>query len=61
MVGDAAKVHPPAAKLNEEQHVQPASQTVSTVKKSHAMIPAACWRRNDRQVVEVRRGARSRP
>jgi len=24
MVGDAAKVHPPAAKLNEEQHMQPA-------------------------------------
>jgi hypothetical protein len=27
------------------------SQIVSTVKKSHAMIPSACWRRNARQVV----------
>jgi hypothetical protein len=26
------------------------SQTVSTVKKSHAMTPAACWLRNARQV-----------
>jgi hypothetical protein len=30
---------------------------VSTVKKSQAMIPAACWRRNDRHVVGARRGA----
>jgi hypothetical protein len=32
------------------------SQTVSTVKKSQAMIPAACCRRDVRQVV-VGRGA----
>jgi hypothetical protein len=37
------------------------SQTVSTVKKSHATIPAACWRRNAFQVVAARRGAGSRP
>jgi hypothetical protein len=36
-------------------------KTVSTVKKSHAMIPAACWRRNDRQFAAPRRGAGSRP
>jgi hypothetical protein len=27
------------------------------MKKSQAMIPAACWRRNDRQLVGARRGA----
>jgi len=37
------------------------SQTVSTVKKSHATIPAACWRRNARQVPAARRGAGSSP
>ena len=37
------------------------SQTVSTVKKSQATIPAACWRRNARQVVVARRGAGSSP
>jgi hypothetical protein len=37
------------------------NQMVSTVKKSHAMIPAACWRRNARQVVAIGRGAGSSP
>jgi len=37
------------------------SQTVSTVKKSQAMIPAACWPRNARQVVATCRGAGSSP
>jgi hypothetical protein len=37
------------------------SQTVSAVKKSHATIPAACRRRNPRQVVAIRRGAGSSP
>jgi hypothetical protein len=37
------------------------SQMVSTVKKSQARMPAACRRRNDRQVVEARRGAGSTP
>jgi len=37
------------------------SKIVSTVKKSQAKIPAACWRRNDRQLVEARRGAGSMP
>jgi hypothetical protein len=36
-------------------------ETVSTVKKSQATIPAACWRRNAHQVVAARRGARSSP
>jgi len=36
-------------------------KTVSTVKKSQAMIPAACWRRNDRQLVGGHLGAGSRP
>jgi hypothetical protein len=37
------------------------SQIVSTVKQSQATIPAACWRRNARHVVIVRRGRRSSP
>jgi hypothetical protein len=37
------------------------SQIVSTVKKSHARMPAACWRRNARQVLAIRRGAGSIP
>jgi hypothetical protein len=36
-------------------------QTVSTVKKSQASVVAACWRRNDRQVVCARCGAGGRP
>jgi hypothetical protein len=35
--------------------------TVSTVKKSQARMPAAWRRRNDRQVVATRRGAGSIP
>jgi hypothetical protein len=37
------------------------SQTVSTVKKSHAMIPAPGWRSNARHVLAVLRGAGSSP
>jgi len=37
------------------------NQIVSTVKKSQATIPAACWRRNARQVVAIGRGAGSNP
>jgi hypothetical protein len=36
-------------------------KTVSTVKKAQARMAAACWRRNDRPLVEARRGAGSRP
>jgi hypothetical protein len=37
------------------------SQMVSTVNKSQATIPAACWRRNARHDGAVRRGAGSNP
>jgi hypothetical protein len=37
------------------------SHTVSTVKKSQATIPEACWRRNAGQEVAIRRGAGSSP
>src|SRR6266545_4560131 len=37
------------------------SHTVSAVKKSQARTPVACWRRNARQVIAVRRGAGSNP
>jgi len=36
------------------------SSTVSTVKKSVARMPAACARRNARQLVDARRGAGGR-
>jgi hypothetical protein len=36
-------------------------QMVSTVNRSHAMIPAACWRSNACHVVAARRGAGSNP
>jgi hypothetical protein len=37
------------------------SSTVSTMRKSHAMIPDACARRNVRQLSDARRGAGSIP
>src|SRR5919198_735270 len=37
------------------------SQSVSTVKKSHSRIAAACWRRNSRQLTIERLGAGSIP
>src|ERR687887_2682031 len=37
------------------------SQSVSTVKKSHSTIPAACWRKNSRQLTLARLGAGSMP
>jgi hypothetical protein len=37
------------------------SEMVSTVKKSQATISAACWCRNAREVVVVRRGTGSSP
>jgi hypothetical protein len=36
-------------------------RTVSTVKKSVAMMPAACARRNARHVTDARRGAGRSP
>jgi hypothetical protein len=61
MVSDTSKVHPPAAELDEKQPNTRRRKIVSTVKKSHATIPAACWRKNDRQLDGARRGAGSRP
>jgi hypothetical protein len=34
---------------DDEQHIHALEKTVSTVEKSQATIPAACWCRNDRQ------------
>ena len=61
MVSDAAKMDPPAAKLDKNSAYTRRRKTVSTVKKSQATIPAACWGRNDRQFAAPRRGAGSRP
>lgn len=45
-----ASTTPPAAELDEEQHIQRLERIVSTVKKSHATIASACARRNGVQV-----------
>jgi len=44
----------PAATYSRRSHA------VSTVKKSQARIPAACWRRNDRQNTDKRARGSSR-
>jgi hypothetical protein len=60
--GDAGDVHAPPLKLDEEEDVEAArSQMVSTVKKSHSTMPAACWRRNSRQLRRARPGTGSIP
>jgi hypothetical protein len=59
--GHPGEVDSPSVQLDEEQAHTARSQMVSTVKKSQATIPAACWRRNACQVVEARRGAGSSP
>jgi hypothetical protein len=61
MVGDATRMHPPAAKFDEEQHMQPAQPDSINREEVARDDPGACWRRNDRQLVEMRRGAGSRP
>jgi transposase-like protein len=56
-------LHTPVVELDEEQHVQPLQDYVSTVRKSQARMPAAWRRRNDRHVVDpaARHGAGWRP
>jgi len=61
MVGAASDPNLPGVQLDEEQDVGVLSRTVSTVKKSVAMMPAACARRNARQVTDARRGAGRSP
>jgi hypothetical protein len=61
MVSDAAKMDRRLANSMTNSACTRRRKTGSTVKKSQAMIPAACWRRNDRQLLEARRGAGSRP
>ena len=58
--GHAGKVDAAGVQFDEEQHVQP-FEPHGVDGEEVAMIPAACWRRNDRHVVVVRRGAGSRP
>jgi hypothetical protein len=47
--------------LDEEQHVQPSQPDAVDGEEVAATIPAACRRRNTRQVVAIRRGAGSSP
>jgi hypothetical protein len=53
----ASKMDPTAADLDEEQHVHPLEQTVSTVKQSTAMTLFACARKNSRHDGPLRRPA----
>jgi hypothetical protein len=57
--GHPSQVDPSRLVLDEEQYVQPPQRDRVDGEKSHATIPAACWRRNARQVVVVRRGTGS--
>src|SRR5262249_56920357 len=48
--GAARNKDTPAAELEEEEHIQAPSQSVSTVKKSQAMIESACACEKARQL-----------
>ena len=59
--GDTSEVDSSGVQLDENSTYSRCRNTVSTVRKSQATMPAACRRRNDRQVVEAGRGAGWRP
>ncbi len=60
--GHAGQVDLPGVDLDHVTYrYSVVSRTVSTVKKSVAMMPAACVRRNARQVTDARRGAGPSP
>ena len=61
MTSDARRCTRRLASSTKNRTYTRRKKTVSTVKKSQATIPVACWRRNDRQLVWTRRGAGSRP
>ena len=61
MVSDAGKMDRPAAEFDEEQHIHPPQEDRVDGEKVARDDPAACWRRNTRQVVAIRRGAGSMP
>jgi hypothetical protein len=58
---DAAEVDAPARELDENSTYSRRNQTVSTVRKSQAIIADACARRNSDQLIAARRGAGSTP
>jgi hypothetical protein len=57
----AGQLDPASGQFDENSTYSRRSQMVSTVNKSQARMPAACWRRNGCQVVVVGRGAGSSP
>jgi hypothetical protein len=57
--GHPSQMDPAVSSSMKNKTYSRRSQIVSTVKKSYATIPAACWRRNACQVVVVGRGAGS--
>jgi hypothetical protein len=59
--GDAGEVDAPVVQLDKNSTYSRCRNTVSTVRRSQATMPAACPRRNDRHVVEAGRGAGWRP
>jgi len=59
--GDSAEVHPAGTVLDEHQHVQPGQRSSIHVQEIDSQDPAACARRNCRQVGPSLRGAGSMP
>jgi hypothetical protein len=58
--GATGQMHAPASQLEKSTYSRP-SQSVSTVKKSHAIIVCACVRRNSRQRGRARAPAGGTP
>jgi hypothetical protein len=59
--GDADQVHPSASEFDDEQHIYALQEDCVDGEEVAGQDPAACWRRNARQLVAARRGAGSRP
>jgi hypothetical protein len=58
---DTGEANPPRPNFDEEQDVERGEPPGLTVKKSTATMPAACARRNARQVTDARRGTGPSP
>jgi hypothetical protein len=53
--GHTAQMDMSGVEFDEEQHVQPSQPDAIDGEETQATIPAACWRRNTRQVLAIRR------
>ena len=59
--GDPGQLDAAGRQLDEEQDVETLRKSVSTVRKSHSRMLAACWRRNSVQLASSRVGAGRSP